>query len=398
MAAQRDVFLPEAELLARRDAYLLLHEVDAGDHFGHRVLDLDARVHLDEVKLAVLVEEFESPDAAVGDFAGRLDAAFADLVAQLGRQIGRRGLLHDLLMPTLQGAVAFAQVHRVLVRVGEHLDLDVPRALEVLLQVHHRIGERGLRLGAGHVDGVNERRFGVHDAHAAAAAAARGLDDHGVADLARHAHDLLAVLRQRALGAGHGRHTRLGHCLLGTHLVAHQPDVFRSGADENEARALDFFGEIGVFRQEPVAGVNSLGVGHLCRADDRGDIEVARGRRRRADAHRFVGQLDVLRLGIGFRVHHHGPDAHLAARALDTERDLTAIGDQDFFEHQARMKRGWPYSTGWPFSTRIAFTLPEASASISFISFIASLMQIWLPALIAWRTSLKTFASGDGER
>ena len=40
-----------AEALAGCDAELRLDEIDAGDGFGDRVLDLDARVHLDEVQL-----------------------------------------------------------------------------------------------------------------------------------------------------------------------------------------------------------------------------------------------------------------------------------------------------------------------------------------------------------
>ena len=66
-------------------ADLLLHDVDAGDQFGHRVLDLDARVHLDEVELAVLVQELERAGAAIADLAAGLDAALADLLDQLAR-------------------------------------------------------------------------------------------------------------------------------------------------------------------------------------------------------------------------------------------------------------------------------------------------------------------------
>ena len=41
-------------------------------------------------------------------------------------------------------------------------------------------------------------------------------------------------------------------------------------------------------------------------------------------------------------------------------------------------KSFWPNSTGWPFSTRMLFTVPDTSASISFISFIASTMHsVW---------------------
>ena len=50
------------------------------------------------------------------------------------------------------------------------------------------------------------------------------------------------------------------------------------------------------------------------------------------------------------------------------------------FENRAYLegsmrKSGWPYSTAWPFSTRIFATRPATFASISFMSFIASMMQ-----------------------
>ena len=37
------------------DAELLLHDVHAGDELGNRMLDLNARVHLDKEKFAVFV-------------------------------------------------------------------------------------------------------------------------------------------------------------------------------------------------------------------------------------------------------------------------------------------------------------------------------------------------------
>ena len=49
-AGERDLVLADRERLAAGDAQLLLDEVDAGDELGHRMLDLDARVHLDEVE------------------------------------------------------------------------------------------------------------------------------------------------------------------------------------------------------------------------------------------------------------------------------------------------------------------------------------------------------------
>ena len=53
------------QLLARGNQDLALHQVDAGDELRNRMLHLDARVHLDEVEVAVLVHQ-ELDGAGVG--------------------------------------------------------------------------------------------------------------------------------------------------------------------------------------------------------------------------------------------------------------------------------------------------------------------------------------------
>ena len=54
--------------LARSD--LRAHQIDAGDDFGDRVLDLDARVHLDEEPFVrvEIVEKFDRAGVVVADF------------------------------------------------------------------------------------------------------------------------------------------------------------------------------------------------------------------------------------------------------------------------------------------------------------------------------------------
>ena len=145
------VALRERQLLAGGDADLHLHDVDAGHHLGHRVLDLHARVHLDEVELAVLVEELEGAGAAVADLLAGGGAALADLLDHAARDAGRRRFLDDLLVAALHRAVALAEPDRVLVRVGQHLDLDVARVLEELLHVDGRVAERRAGFGARHL-------------------------------------------------------------------------------------------------------------------------------------------------------------------------------------------------------------------------------------------------------
>src|SRR5690606_6546204 len=112
------------------DRQLRLHDVDAGDHLGDRVLDLYARVHLDEVELAVLVQELERARAAIADAQARLDAERSHPFPLLRRDARRRRLLDDLLMAPLHRAVALAEMDRMAVSVGQHLELDVARPIE----------------------------------------------------------------------------------------------------------------------------------------------------------------------------------------------------------------------------------------------------------------------------
>ena len=61
-----------------RDPDLLDDEIEPGDHLGDGVLDLEAGVHLDEVELAVLIEELDRADAAIAQLAHGLGHGLAD--------------------------------------------------------------------------------------------------------------------------------------------------------------------------------------------------------------------------------------------------------------------------------------------------------------------------------
>ena len=112
-AAQGDGLLREAEVgqrLAGGDAQLRLHEVDVGDLLGHRVLDLDARVHLDEDVVALAVEqELHGARVAVADLLGEPHGVGADPVAQLRVEV-RRG--RELDRPSGGGAAPSSRARR----------------------------------------------------------------------------------------------------------------------------------------------------------------------------------------------------------------------------------------------------------------------------------------------
>ena len=49
----------------------------------------------------------------------------------------------------------------------------------------------------------------------------------------------------------------------------------------------------------------------------------------------FIGFADVERRPVGIGIHGDGADAHFAQGANDAQRDLAAIGYQNFLKHRS---------------------------------------------------------------
>ena len=93
------------------------------------MLDLDARVHLDEVEL-VAVDVDEELDGRRVDELGLRDegdGGAGEGLAQLGVEVRRGRDLDHFLMAALQRAIPFAQMKGIAMAVGKNLDFDVPR-------------------------------------------------------------------------------------------------------------------------------------------------------------------------------------------------------------------------------------------------------------------------------
>ena len=238
VAADGELLLRQRQRLARRDAQLPFDQVLPGDHLGDRMLDLQPRVHLHEEEAAVLVgDELDRARADVADRARGRDRGLAHLAAARLGHAGRRRLLQHLLVTPLHRAVALEQVHAVAVGVGEHLDLDVARARDVFLDQHLVVAEARRRFALARRERLRELARRVDDAHALAAAARGGLEQHRIADAVR-------FFLQKFFGlflsmvTGHQRHRRLLHQRLRRALAAHGADRRGRRADEHDARSV----------------------------------------------------------------------------------------------------------------------------------------------------------------
>ena len=309
-----------------------MDDVDAGRQLADRVLHLEAGVQLDEVEGAVGAdEELERARAAVADRAAGALGRRLHLLARLGRERGRGRLLDQLLVASLDRALALAEREHAALPVAEHLDLDVARKRDRLLDVEAPVAERSERLGGRGLERALELAGVVDEAHALAAAARGRLEQHGVAELAGEGHGLRH--RGRTFGAGHDGHPRRLQLGLRLHLVAHALHHVGAGPDEDEVVLLARIDEGGVLGQEAVPGMDAVALGRLGRGDDRGDVEVAPRGRRRPDADGTVGQADVQGLLVRGRVDGHGLDAQLVGGADHADRDLAPVGDEDAPEH-----------------------------------------------------------------
>jgi hypothetical protein len=335
-SARLHVQLLDLELLARRDPDHLLDKVDAGDQLGDGMLHLQARVHLQEVEAPVLAgHEFHRTRAVVADGPGQRDRLLAHRLAGPGVEQRRGRLLDHLLVAALDGAFALAEMDDVAVPVAEHLDLDVARILDELLDEHPVVAEARLGLRAGQCEALLGLLRAVGDAHALAAAAGRGLDHHGIADLGGDPHRLPGV-GDFAQEPRHRRYLGPGRRFLALDLVAHGGDRARVGPDEGDAGLGQRDRERLALGEKPVARMHRLGSGLPAGLDDLLDDEIGLRRRRRPDGDRLVRHLDVQGIAVCLGIDRDRGNAQPACRPDDAAGDLAAVGDQDLLEHADR--------------------------------------------------------------
>ena len=73
-----DIGLGKGKGLAACNPNAFGHDIDSGGRFGHWMLDLHPRIHLDEEEFLLLDQELEGADALIADPPAGLDAALSD--------------------------------------------------------------------------------------------------------------------------------------------------------------------------------------------------------------------------------------------------------------------------------------------------------------------------------
>ena len=246
------------------DQQLRAHEVEAGDQFRHRVLDLQARVHLEEEEpgrfgVAALDEELDRAGVLIAARACGRDGGLAHPRAQRPASSpatdSPRGPSDAGAGPSTRARTARRSRHarrrRSVSRHGGDARPGVPRRA-CRCQTHASASRRAACTACRASSPSRD------DAHADATAAARRLDQGRTADaLERRQHGLVGLLRRRV--SRHDGHTRRLHQASRADLRSHRDHRRRRRADEDHAGVRAGLGKRRVLGEEPVPWMNGLG-------------------------------------------------------------------------------------------------------------------------------------------
>ena len=333
------------QALAARDADLQLDQVETGDGLGDGVLDLQARIDLEEEVRLAGDEKLHGTHADVADGAGQADGALLQGAPQRRRQSGRRRLFDQLLVAALHRAVAAAERVHLAVLVGDDLYLDVTAALHLALEEETTVAKGRFGFGAGGAQCVGQRGRIRHDADTAAAAASGRLDHQRIADPFGARRGRIADL---AVAPGRDRDAeRLGQP-LGFDLVAEPAHRRRRRAEEDDPGRRQALDELGVFGDEAPAGPHRVRSAAPQRLEHALVVEVGRHLvRRRAQRHGAVGMAHEGRVALRRGIERQG--AQIGAfrspqclhRADAAHGRLAAVDDREAVKGAAHRAPRW---------------------------------------------------------
>ena len=300
------------------------------------MLHLQARVHFHKIEIAVVrIQKLDGTGSFVADGTSQVTRCLVHASTNVVVSVeARRGTLFDqLLVATLHRALALAERKYMALLIGHNLHLNVVRRRDELLHVALAVAKNGLALGT-RLDERLCRIFHALDlANAATATARARLNEHGTANALGLGRRLLGTFEQ--IAARHDGHARRGSRSACGVLVAHAVDHLGRRTDKSQAILVAVAYKARLLGKEAVPRMDRLCARLYGTGEHSIVVEVALGKTRTADAIRLVGKLHVQRVRIGRGINGDGLDAHIAARADNTDRDFAAVGDEHFVEHEA---------------------------------------------------------------
>ena len=321
---QRHVFLLDRQTLAGGDAQLPLHQVEPGRQLRHRMLHLQARIHFQEIEVAIAVDqEFHGPGVRIARRARDLQRRFAHLSPQL------RMLRASPAKGTPRSPSDAAAGWSIRARPDESCGRDGRPAPGSRYGAARRRASRDRLRRCETRAKLRSRRRATADSRSCSRSTRRmPFPPPPAAALSSTGYPSSSAVRARfsrlsngLLGAGNHRRSRRNGDLPGRGFRTHLANRRRGRADEDDARRRASLGEIGVFAQKSVAGMDRVGAMPPRGVDDLVDAQIAFRRRRGPEVRGLIRHPDGQRSAVGIGV--NGDAAIPASRSARMMR--TAI-------------------------------------------------------------------------
>ncbi|GBH21157.1 hypothetical protein KPSA3_07199 [Pseudomonas syringae pv. actinidiae] len=318
----------ERQRQAVGDTQLLDHQVDAGGFFGHRVLDLQARVDLKERQGAVLAEqELHGARTNVARLGADVLSRLVNARALFFADERRWRLFHQLLVTALQGAIACADNDDLAVFVGQYLGFDVAWAVEELFNETFATPESGFGFAHGGGEHFGDFIKTPSHFHAASATAESGLDGDRQTVLLGKGQHLGGVFDRAGCAGNQWRADQMSQ-FARLDLVAQHINGLGVGANPDQTGVDHRSGEVGPLRQKAIAWVHGVCPAAFGDSQQLFNVQVGLGRALAVQRISFVGLTHVQRVNVGVSVDGNRLHTVVAASASDADGDFTTVGDQ----------------------------------------------------------------------
>ena len=146
--------------------------------------------------------------------------------------------------------------------VTHHLNLNMPGLFNIFFNINFGVSKSRFCFRAAGLKSLGQGKVRMSHSHTASAAAGRGFNNDRILNALGNFQRVLFVFH-RSVAAGSGGRSGFFRHSDGLNLVAHQAHHFRFWSDKLNLAAGANFGEVGVFSQKAVAGMDSFGVGNF---------------------------------------------------------------------------------------------------------------------------------------
>lgn len=213
--------------------------------------------------------------------------------------------------------------------VGKNLCFNVAGMVEVLLHEAFTASKSGSCLAGSGVEELRDFLDGVGNFHTASTATKSGLNSNGAAILFSESNNLVGVF-DGVLSAGCHRGVSALCNMAGGHLVTQITDSLWRWAYPDVAGINSCLRKISIFREEAIAGVNSVSPCGSCSLEELLHIEVGFSAGGSVQSDSLVSEGDERGISIGICIDGHTGDTSIAGTSDNADGDFAAVRNEYF--------------------------------------------------------------------